>query len=50
MTDFVEEVVPQGGVITMLLFTAFVCLVLGLGMPTETATHFLVATLMAPRW
>jgi len=46
MTDFVE-VVSQGNVIAMLLFTAFVCLVLGLGVPT-TANYILVATLMAP--
>jgi hypothetical protein len=46
MTDFVE-VVSQGNVLVMLLFTAFVCLVLGLGVPT-TANYILVATLMAP--
>src|SRR5512134_446350 len=46
MTDFVEEV-SQGNVVLMLLFTAFVCLVLGLGVPT-TANYILVATLMAP--
>jgi hypothetical protein len=46
MTDFVE-VVSQGNVTAMLLFTAFVCLVLGLGVPT-TANYILVATLMAP--
>jgi len=46
MTDFVEFV-SQGNVIAMLLFTAFVCLVLGLGVPT-TANYILVATLMAP--
>jgi TRAP transporter 4TM/12TM fusion protein len=46
MTDFVEFV-SQGNVIVMLLFTAFVCLVLGLGVPT-TANYVLVATLMAP--
>jgi TRAP transporter 4TM/12TM fusion protein len=46
MTDFVE-VVSQGNVFVMLLFTAFVCLVLGLGVPT-TANYILVATLMAP--
>lgn len=46
MTDFVE-VVSQGNVIVMLLFTAFVCLVLGLGVPT-TANYILVASLMAP--
>jgi TRAP-type uncharacterized transport system fused permease subunit len=46
MTDFVEFV-SQGNVLVMLLFTAFVCLVLGLGVPT-TANYILVATLMAP--
>ncbi|MGD9943781.1 MAG: TRAP transporter permease [Burkholderiaceae bacterium] len=46
MTDFVE-VVSQGNVVLMLLFTAFVCLVLGLGVPT-TANYVLVASLMAP--
>jgi TRAP transporter 4TM/12TM fusion protein len=46
MTDFVE-VVSLGNVFLMLLFTAFVCLVLGLGVPT-TANYILVATLMAP--
>ena len=46
MTDFVE-IVSQGNVVLMLLFTAFVCLVLGLGVPT-TANYILVATLMAP--
>ncbi len=46
MTDFVE-VVSQGNVVLMLLFTAFVCLVLGMGVPT-TANYILVATLMAP--
>jgi TRAP transporter 4TM/12TM fusion protein len=46
MTDFVE-LVSQGNVILMLLFIAFVCLVLGLGVPT-TANYVLVATLMAP--
>src|SRR5512134_2156149 len=46
MTDFVEFV-SQGNVFAMLLFTAFVCLVLGMGVPT-TANYILVATLMAP--
>ncbi|MCX7962571.1 MAG: TRAP transporter permease [Burkholderiales bacterium] len=46
MTDFVEFV-SQGNVVAMLLFTALVCLVLGLGVPT-TANYILVATLMAP--
>lgn len=46
MTEFVEFV-SQGNVLAMLLFIAFVCLVLGLGVPT-TANYVLVATLMAP--
>ena len=46
MTEFVEFV-SQGNVTVMLLFIAFVCLVLGLGVPT-TANYVLVATLMAP--
>jgi len=46
MTDFVEFV-SQGNIVVMLLFTAFVCLVLGMGVPT-TANYILVATLMAP--
>lgn len=46
MTAFVE-VVSMGNVLIMLFFTAGVCLVLGLGMPT-TANYILMATLMAP--
>lgn len=46
MTDFVEFV-SGGNVLVMLLFVAFVCLILGLGVPT-TANYVLVATLMAP--
>jgi TRAP transporter 4TM/12TM fusion protein len=46
MTEFVEFV-SMGNVMVMLLFTAFVCLVLGMGVPT-TANYILVATLMAP--
>jgi len=46
MTAFVE-LVSMGSVLLMLLFTAAVCLVLGLGMPT-TANYILMATLMAP--
>jgi len=46
MTEFVEFV-SFGNVFVMLLFTAFICLVLGLGVPT-TANYILVATLMAP--
>jgi TRAP transporter 4TM/12TM fusion protein len=46
MTAFVE-IVSMGNVLLMLFFTAGVCLVLGLGMPT-TANYILMATLMAP--
>ena len=46
MTAFVE-LVSMGNVVIMLFFTAAVCLVLGLGMPT-TANYILMATLMAP--
>lgn len=46
MTAFVE-LVSMGNVLLMLGFTAVVCLVLGLGMPT-TANYILMATLMAP--
>lgn len=46
MTAFVE-LVSMGNVLMMLFFTAAVCLVLGLGMPT-TANYILMATLMAP--
>ncbi len=46
MTEFIEFV-AQGNLMMTLLFVAFVCLVLGLGVPT-TANYVLVATLMAP--
>lgn len=46
MTAFVE-LVSMGNVLIMLFFTAAVCLILGLGMPT-TANYILMATLMAP--
>jgi TRAP transporter 4TM/12TM fusion protein len=46
MTDFVEFV-SAGNVIVMLLLTALICLILGMGIPT-TANYILVATLMAP--
>ena len=46
MTAFVE-LVSMGNVLLMLIFTALVCLILGLGMPT-TANYILMATLMAP--
>lgn len=46
MTEFVEFV-SAGNVIIMLVLTAFICLILGCGIPT-TANYILVATLMAP--
>ncbi len=46
VTELVE-LVSQGNLLAMLLFTAGACLVLGLGVPT-TANYVLVATLMAP--
>ena len=46
MTDMVEAV-SAGNVLVMLLLTAFICLLIGAGVPT-TANYILVATLMAP--
>ncbi|HEX2542048.1 MAG TPA: TRAP transporter permease [Caldimonas sp.] len=46
LTDFVE-MVSAGNVLVMLLLTAFICLLIGAGVPT-TANYILVATLMAP--
>ena len=46
MTEFVE-VVSAGNIIGMLFLVAFICLVLGMGMPT-TASYIVVSTLMAP--
>ncbi len=46
MTTFVETV-SAGNIIAMLLLVAFICLVLGMGMPT-TASYIVVSTLMAP--
>lgn len=46
MTDFVEFV-SGGNVILMLIFTAVISLVLGMGLPT-TANYIVVSTLMAP--
>lgn len=46
MTEFVEWV-SAGSIILMLLFTAIICLVLGMGLPT-TANYIVVSTLMAP--
>ena len=46
MTEFVEFI-SGGNLILMLLFTAFVSLLLGMGLPT-TANYIVVSTLMAP--
>ncbi|MEZ0168756.1 TRAP transporter permease [Microvirga sp. TS319] len=46
MTEIVEAV-SGGNLVIMLLLTAGICLVLGMGMPT-TASYVVVATLMAP--
>jgi TRAP transporter 4TM/12TM fusion protein len=41
------ELLSMGSVIAMLLLTALVCMVLGMGLPT-TANYIVVSTLMAP--
>jgi TRAP-type uncharacterized transport system fused permease subunit len=46
MTDFVEFL-SGGNLMIMLIFTAFICLILGMGLPT-TANYIVVSTLMAP--
>ncbi|MEL0610787.1 TRAP transporter permease [Vibrio echinoideorum] len=46
MTDFVEFI-SGGSIILMLLFTAVISLILGMGLPT-TANYIVVSTLMAP--
>ncbi|MBM3582656.1 MAG: DUF3394 domain-containing protein, partial [Alphaproteobacteria bacterium] len=46
MTDLVE-LISGGNVIVMLLLTAFISLILGMGVPT-TANYILIATLIAP--
>ena len=46
MTDFVE-VISDGNVMMMLVMTAIISLILGIGIPT-TANYIVVATLMAP--
>jgi TRAP transporter 4TM/12TM fusion protein len=46
MTEIVEAA-SGGNLVIMLFLTAFVCLLLGIGMPT-TANYVVVATLMAP--
>ncbi len=46
MTEFVEFI-SGGNLVLMLLFTAFISLLLGMGLPT-TANYIVVSTLMAP--
>ncbi|RMF17224.1 MAG: TRAP transporter fused permease subunit [Gammaproteobacteria bacterium] len=46
MTEFVEFI-SGGSLIMMLLFTAIISLILGMGLPT-TANYIVVSTLMAP--
>jgi TRAP transporter 4TM/12TM fusion protein len=46
MTEIVETA-SGGNLMAMLLLTALICLILGIGMPT-TANYIVVATLMAP--
>jgi len=46
MTDLVE-LLSGGNLMLMLMLTALICLILGLGLPT-TANYIIVATLMAP--
>ncbi len=46
MTEFVE-LLSGGNIVLMLLFTAVMCLILGLGLPT-TANYIVVSALMAP--
>ncbi|MCH8498551.1 MAG: TRAP transporter permease [Marinobacter sp.] len=46
MTEFVEFI-SGGNLMLMLIFTAFICLLLGMGLPT-TANYIVVSTLMAP--
>ena len=46
MTEFVE-LISGGNLILMLLLTAVICLILGMGLPT-TANYIVVSSLMAP--
>ena len=46
MTEFVE-LISGGHLILVLLFTALICVILGLGLPT-TANYIVVSALMAP--
>jgi len=46
MTEFVEYI-SGGSLILILIFTAIICIILGMGLPT-TANYIVVSTLMAP--
>ncbi|PJE79942.1 C4-dicarboxylate TRAP transporter large permease protein DctM [invertebrate metagenome] len=46
MTEMVEWL-SGGNILLMLILTAFICLILGMGLPT-TANYIVVSTLMAP--
>lgn len=46
MTEFVEFI-SGGSLLLILVFTAIICIVLGMGLPT-TANYIVVSTLMAP--
>ena len=46
MTEFVE-LISGGNILLMLIFTAIISLILGMGLPT-TANYIVVSTLMAP--
>ncbi|WP_026960728.1 TRAP transporter permease [Aliagarivorans taiwanensis] len=46
MTEFVE-LISGGNLLLILIFTAMICIVLGMGLPT-TANYIVVSTLMAP--
>lgn len=46
MTEFVEFI-SGGNLVLILIFTAIICIVLGMGLPT-TANYIVVSTLMAP--
>jgi len=46
MTEFVEFI-SGGNLLLILIFTAIICIILGMGLPT-TANYIVVSTLMAP--
>ena len=47
MTEIIEYRLPAAIVVLMLLFTALMCVILGMGLPT-TANYIVVSSLMAP--